>query len=44
MLRAHVDHHGLWIDPNNPMRMCNSNDGGGNVSNNGGRGCWTKGP
>jgi photosystem II stability/assembly factor-like uncharacterized protein len=32
----HGDHHGLWIDPNNPQRMINSNDGGANVSMNGG--------
>ena len=36
----HGDNHDLWIDPNNPMRMANSNDGGGNVSNNGGE-SWT---
>jgi photosystem II stability/assembly factor-like uncharacterized protein len=32
----HGDHHGLWIDPNNPKRMINSNDGGANISINGG--------
>jgi len=32
----HGDHHGLWIDPNNPRRMINSNDGGANISINGG--------
>ena len=37
----HGDQHDLWIDPNNPMRMCNSNDGGGNVSINGGE-TWTE--
>ncbi|HZQ93317.1 MAG TPA: hypothetical protein VFA60_16115 [Terriglobales bacterium] len=36
----HGDHHGLWIDPNNPQRMINSNDGGANVSVNGGA-TWT---
>ncbi len=36
----HGDQHDLWIDPNDPMRMCNSNDGGGNVSVNGGD-TWT---
>ena len=36
----HGDQHDLWIDPNNPLRMCNSNDGGGNVSVNGGE-TWT---
>src|SRR5213078_3889977 len=36
-LRApHGDHHGLWIAPNDPARMINSNDGGANVSYNGG--------
>ena len=37
----HGDQHDLWIDPNNPARMCNSNDGGGNVSVNGGE-SWTE--
>ncbi len=37
----HGDQHDLWIDPNNPARMCNSNDGGGNVSVNGGE-TWTE--
>ena len=32
----HGDNHDLWIDPNNPMRMVNANDGGGCVSVNGG--------
>ena len=36
----HGDHHGLWIDPTNPRRMINSNDGGANVSINGGE-SWT---
>ena len=36
----HVDHHDLWIDPANPLRMINANDGGGNVTVNGGR-TWT---
>ena len=36
----HGDQHDLWIDPNNPQRMINSNDGGGNVSINGGK-TWT---
>jgi photosystem II stability/assembly factor-like uncharacterized protein len=40
-LRApHGDHHDLWIAPNDPKRMINSNDGGGNVSVNGGE-TWT---
>ncbi len=33
----HGDHHGLWIDPTNPQRMINSNDGGANVSIDGGK-------
>ncbi len=37
----HGDNHDLWIDPNDPMRMVNANDGGGNVSNNGGE-SWTE--
>jgi photosystem II stability/assembly factor-like uncharacterized protein len=36
----HGDHHDLWIDPNDPQRMINSNDGGANVSLNGGQ-TWT---
>jgi photosystem II stability/assembly factor-like uncharacterized protein len=37
----HGDNHDLWIDPNDPQRMINSNDGGGNVSINGGK-TWTE--
>ena len=33
----HGDNHDLWIDPLNNQRMINSNDGGSNVSNNGGK-------
>jgi photosystem II stability/assembly factor-like uncharacterized protein len=33
----HVDNHDLWIAPDDPERMINSNDGGANVSTNGGR-------
>jgi photosystem II stability/assembly factor-like uncharacterized protein len=36
----HGDNHDLWIDPNDPNRMINSNDGGGNVTVNGGE-TWT---
>ena len=36
----HGDHHGLWIDPQDPTRMINANDGGANVSLNGGA-TWT---
>jgi photosystem II stability/assembly factor-like uncharacterized protein len=28
----HGDHHGLWIDPTNPNRMINGNDGGATIS------------
>ncbi|HLW52610.1 MAG TPA: glycosyl hydrolase [Candidatus Angelobacter sp.] len=28
----HGDHHGLWIDPDNPQRLINGNDGGATVS------------
>lgn len=37
----HGDNHDLWIDPNNPLRMISSNDGGGIVSVNGGE-SWTE--
>ncbi|MEZ4843868.1 MAG: hypothetical protein R3A43_06420 [Bacteroidia bacterium] len=33
----HVDHHDLWIDPNDAARMITANDGGGQVSYNGGQ-------
>lgn len=36
----HGDNHDLWIASNDPQRMINSNDGGGNVSINGGD-TWT---
>lgn len=36
----HGDNHDLWIAPSDPDRMINANDGGGNVSFNGGR-TWT---
>ncbi|HET7038237.1 MAG TPA: glycosyl hydrolase, partial [Thermomicrobiaceae bacterium] len=32
----HGDNHDLWIDPNNPLRMVEGNDGGATVSYNGG--------
>ncbi len=32
----HGDNHDLWIDPRNPLRMIQGNDGGANVSFNGG--------
>jgi photosystem II stability/assembly factor-like uncharacterized protein len=36
----HGDNHDLWIAPSDPDRMINANDGGANVSFNGGR-TWT---
>jgi photosystem II stability/assembly factor-like uncharacterized protein len=33
----HADHHSLWIDPRNPRRMIEGDDGGVNFSNDGGR-------
>jgi len=33
----HGDHHGLWIDPTDPRRMINGNDGGATVSVDGGK-------
>ena len=36
----HGDNHDLWIAPGDPRRMINSNDGGANVSVNGGQ-SWT---
>ncbi|EAR00564.1 WD40/YVTN/BNR-like repeat-containing protein [Maribacter sp. HTCC2170] len=32
----HGDHHDLWIDPNNNMRMVIADDGGAQISNDGG--------
>lgn len=37
----HSDNHDLWIAPNDSQRMINSNDGGANVTFNGGR-SWTQ--
>ena len=36
----HGDHHALWIDPRDPARMINGNDGGATISSNGGA-TWT---
>src|SRR6266480_2101756 len=36
----HGDHHGLWIDPTNPNRIANANDGGASISTDGGKN-WT---
>ena len=33
----HGDNHDLWINPDNPLMMINANDGGANVSLNGGK-------
>jgi photosystem II stability/assembly factor-like uncharacterized protein len=33
----HGDNHGLWIAPNDPQRMIQSNDGGANITSDGGR-------
>ena len=32
----HGDNHGFWIDPTNTRRMMNGNDGGANISTDGG--------
>ena len=37
MPTPHGDNHDLWINPDNPQLMVQSNDGGANVSLNGGR-------
>ncbi len=36
MRGSHVDHHDMWINPNNSDVMVNANDGGGSVTFNGG--------
>ena len=36
----HGDNHGLWIDPTNPKRLINGNDGGATISVDGGQ-SWT---
>lgn len=36
----HGDNHDMWIDPKDPMRMAQANDGGGTISVNGGK-TWT---
>ncbi len=35
--RNHVDNHAMWIDPQNPDRMINGNDGGAYLSTDGGK-------
>jgi photosystem II stability/assembly factor-like uncharacterized protein len=39
----HGDHHDIWIDPKNPKRMIDANDGGVDISTNGGK-SWTAPP
>ena len=39
----HGDHHDIWIDPKNPERMIDSNDGGVDISTNGGE-SWSAPP
>ena len=36
----HGDHHGLWIDPGDPRRMIEGNDGGATITVDGGK-TWT---
>jgi Sortilin, neurotensin receptor 3, len=36
----HGDHHALWIDPHDPNRLINGNDGGATISVDGGKN-WT---
>lgn len=33
----HGDHHDIWIDPTNPKRIIDSNDGGVDITTNGGK-------
>jgi photosystem II stability/assembly factor-like uncharacterized protein len=33
----HPDHHALWIDPSNPLHLIEGNDGGIDISHDGGR-------
>jgi photosystem II stability/assembly factor-like uncharacterized protein len=37
----HGDHHALWIDPTDPRRLINGNDGGASISVDGGN-TWTQ--
>jgi photosystem II stability/assembly factor-like uncharacterized protein len=37
----HGDHHGFWIDPTNPQRLMDSNDGGVTISVDGGK-TWSE--
>lgn len=40
MPAPHGDHHALWIDPDDPRRMINGDDGGTTISTDGGA-TWT---
>ena len=40
MMTKHPDSHDVWISPSNPLRMIEGNDGGANVTLNGGQ-TWT---
>ncbi|MCK7535265.1 MAG: hypothetical protein MZV63_31890 [Marinilabiliales bacterium] len=35
--RIHMDHHALWIDPDNTSLMISGNDGGVNITYDGGK-------
>ena len=39
----HPDHHGFWIDPSNPAHLIDGNDGGIDISYDGGK-TWQAGP
>lgn len=41
MPQGHGDNHALWIDPQNPKRMINGNDGGVIITTDGGK-SWAK--
>ncbi len=41
LAQHHVDNQALWIDPDDPERLINGNDGGANISVNGGR-TWSR--
>lgn len=38
---VHADHHALWVNPQNPLHIINGNDGGINISYDGGEN-WFK--
>jgi photosystem II stability/assembly factor-like uncharacterized protein len=40
-IRGHGDHHDLWIDPRNPRRMINGNDGGVVITTDAGESWYT---